>query len=194
MSLYYFSPNNGLFHGIFAYIKLNWPNKFDQYVKIDTSKPLSSYFQTIQEIFPPSGINHTVLIDINGSITFTFINFYVKVHSYSIKLSFNPNRTFVEWKLEGSNDLNGWKEIHYMENYEDCTENNERNYELDHEVFNSFKITKYRANSDGTYCMDLSGFEIFGEICSPFHCGITYVCTDHQYHSFSLIYIYLFLL
>ena len=194
MSHYYFSPNNGLFHGIFAHIKLNIQSKFNQYVKIETSKPLDTKYQTFQDIFPPYGYCHSVFIDVNGSTTFTFTNFFVKVHSYSIKLSPNPNRTFFEWKLEGSNDLNGWKEIHYMKNCEDCAINNEKNYALDHEVFNSFKLTKYRPNNDGTYYIDLYGFEIFGEICSPFHCGITYVCTNHHYHHFSTVYILIFMI
>ena len=179
MNNYYFSPNNGLFNGVFAYINQNMHDKFDKYVNIQPSSDLSVLYNNTHNIFPPSGDNHIVIDELNGSFTFNLTNFYVSVNSYSIKSSNSVIRYLKEWKLEGAKDDSEWELLHYMENCDDCNTTSSRNFRLNHSIYNSFKLTKYGMNVDNSTYFDLYGFDIFGVICSPFACGITFVCTNH---------------
>ena len=182
----HFSPMNGRFNGVFAFINQNYHDSFYDYVNCISTGSTESSPHTYQEIFPPKDINRVVQASQLASYTFTFQSFYINVTSYSLKGSFTQHRTLSDWTLKASYNGSEWKTIHQVSHCDDCYLHPESNNKLSPEVFNSFKITKINDNQedDGTlsYYFDLYGFEIFGTICNPISCAVIpdFFCTIGQ--------------
>ena len=168
----YFSPNKGIFNGIFAYVNKHY-SSLTEMINIESSSTINYYYGYPKDIFPPQQTHHLVIESINASYTLTFKNFSINITSYSIKSSLNERRKLQEWKVEGSYMRGNWVEIHHVKDCVDCNINNERHYQVrQHNVYDSSRITKFLNNSDGRYFFDLHGFEVFGTTCNPLNCDL----------------------
>ena len=180
-----FTTNNGIFSGIFSFAASMGNSTFDQLVECKGSVTISPNFSPFIDIFPPKDKNHVVINDENGYFIFTLKNFGINVSSYSIKSSYEERRVLTKWTLEGSYDNHKWKKIHSIDNCTDCTTNRERNYELNNEVFDSFRLTKLNRNNDSEpFYFDLFGFEVFGTIYNKNNCKER-ICTKIPFHFFT---------
>ena len=169
----WFSPKNGLYNGIFAYVNRHYSSNFHEFINTVGSSNIDDQYGNIEEIFPPRENKHIVIGQENASYTFTFKNFSINITHYSIKSSTSKERYLKSWKIEGSYKNSSWQEIDDVSECNDCYINSNRHYSIsNHQVFDSFRITKYHNNSDDTAFFDLYGFEVFGTICNTFNCDL----------------------
>ena len=188
----HFVPKQNKFNGILSYINTNSNSRFSEFISFVPSSPLFSNFQQIQDILPPSGVNRVVISQNGASFTFTFNSFSMNVTSYSIKSSNDSTRILTHWKLEACNNGLQWELVDEVDNNAEIIINRK----LQHNVYNSFKLTKLNENNDDhqteIYTFDLYGFEIFGTICNPISCDlfIPKICTSpNRPNLFSLLFI-----
>ena len=175
----HFTPKNGYFYGVFAYINSHFYSNFRNYVEIGSSAPFK---EDPQLIFPPKNDFHLIISSHDAYYTFTLKNFMLNVTSYSILSSYYDKRAITQWKLEGSKDLQQWTLIHQIQDCFDCAINTIHNYKIKNDVYQSFRLTKLNVNDDiesSKYFFDLFGFELFGTICNPLNCDVIIpkVCT-----------------
>ena len=175
----YFSPRKGIFNGLFTYINRNYPSLLT-FIKIEGSREIDYSYGYPKDIFPPSQDYHLVIYQLNASYTFTLSNISINITSYSIKSSPHEKRYLSEWKVEGSYMNGDWIEIDHVTGCDDCYINTDRHYQISqHNVYDSFRVTKYLNNSDGDTFFDLYGFEVFGTICNPLNCDLIIPITIH---------------
>ena len=136
----------------------------------------------------------------NSSLTITFPYHHISATHYTFRTrGTSILNTPQQWIVEGSNDGESWKLLHrqtYTTYFQ--TISNMKTFQMDFNgVFSMFKITQIGLNSNQTYHLHISRFELFGSISEKdqrcfiplFQQRTSFVPFRHI--SLSLLYIYL---